>query len=83
MKAAEGRAGGGARVFRQQRVVCGWEVSATEAVPHLFNSGQPLPALLGAWTWAVGRRTELRLNYRVHKRQIYRHKTEKSNVSSR
>lgn len=60
-------------------MVCGWEVSATEAVPHLFNSGQPRPSLLGAWTWAVGRRTEreLRLNYRVHKRQIYRHKTEK------
>lgn len=32
-------------VFRQQRAVCGWEVLATEAVPHPFNSGQPLPAL--------------------------------------
>lgn len=34
----------GSNVFRQQRVVCGWEVLATEAVPHLFNSGQLLPA---------------------------------------
>lgn len=41
---------GGCCVFRQQRVVCGWEVSATEAVPHLFYSGQPLPPPHAAWT---------------------------------
>lgn len=50
IKAAEEKAGGGGCVFRQQRVVCGWEVLATEAVPHLFYSGQPLPSLHTAWT---------------------------------
>lgn len=51
MKGTEGimALGGGGR-FRQQRVVCGWEVLATETVPHVFDSGQPLPSLHTAWT---------------------------------
>lgn len=50
--------------FRQQRVVCGWEVLAAEAPPHPFSSGQPLPALtaqileggggLGSSDWITG-----------------------------
>lgn len=31
-------------VFRQWSVVCSWEVSNTEALPHVFFSGPPLPA---------------------------------------
>lgn len=44
MKAAEGRGTVGVCAVRQQCVVCGWEVLATETVPHPFNSGQLLPA---------------------------------------